>query len=94
MKTLITIVLYVLAASVLLAIVYAAKAARLRNRFERLGVLKGRRLEVILNIAGKPSHRARMAPNREVLEWRRVGFHIALIFTDDVCEGVVHVDEP
>jgi hypothetical protein len=23
-----------------------------------------------------------------VLEWRRVGFHIALLFNDGMCEGV------
>jgi hypothetical protein len=29
-----------------------------------------------------------------VLEWRRVGFHIALSFTDGVCDGVDRVSEP
>lgn len=94
MKTLITIILYTLAASVLLAVVYASKSVRLQNRFKQLGVLKGRHLEEVLKVAGKPSHRARIAPNREVLEWRRVGFHIALMFTDEVCDGVEHVHEP
>lgn len=94
MKTFATIIMYALAASVLVAIICAAKSVRLQNRFRRLGVLKGRHLEEILKFAGKPSHRVRMAPNRELLEWRRVGFHIVLMFTDDVCDGVEYVQKP
>ena len=93
MKTFAEIILYALAASLLLAIIYAAKSARLQARFRRLGVLKGRSLDEVLKFVGEPNHRARLAPNREVLEWRRVGFHVALMFTDDVCDGVERVDE-
>jgi hypothetical protein len=92
MKTLATIILYGLAASVLLALVYAAKSIRLRNRFRRLGALQGRSIEEVLKFAGPPNHRVRLAPDREVLEWRRVGFHIALAFTNGVCDGVTYVE--
>jgi len=92
MKTLATLVLYGVAASLLLALVYAAKAIRLRNRFRRLGPLQGRSMDHILEFAGKPNHRVRLAPDREVLEWRRVGFHIAVAFTDGVCDGVTYVE--
>ena len=94
MMTLLTILAYVLVASLLLAFIYAARSARLQNRFRKLGVLRGRRIEEVVKFTGKPSHRARMAPDREVLEWRRVGFHIALSFTHGVCDGVDHVPEP
>ena len=92
MKTLATIVLYGLAVSLLLALVYAAKSIRLRNRFKRLAPLPGRGLDQILQLAGQPSHRTRMGPDREVLEWRRAGFHIALEFVDGVCAGVTYVE--
>lgn len=82
-----TILLYLLAASVLLAVIYALKSLRLQGRFKRLGVLKGRSMDEVLKFAGKPSHRVKLGPQREVLEWRRVGFHIALLFVNGVCEG-------
>jgi hypothetical protein len=90
MKTILIVIAYALVASILLAVVYAAKSARLQNRFEKLGVLKGRSLDEIVRIAGKPSHRARLGADRELLEWRRVGFHIALACTEGVCDGVAH----
>ncbi len=93
METFIAIVLYALAASLLLAVIYAAKSARLQHRFRRLGALRGRSMDEIIKFAGQPSHRARLAANREVLEWRRVGFHIALMFTDNVCDGVEQVED-
>ena len=90
MSTVLIVLAYALVVSVLIAFIYAMKSARLQNRFERLGVLKGRSLDEIVKFAGKPSHRAAMAANRELLEWRRVGFHLALTFTDGVCDGVAH----
>jgi hypothetical protein len=93
-NTFLTILLYVAAASILLAFIYTLKSLRLQNRFKRLGVLKGRSLEEVLKFVGKPSHRARLDGRREVLEWRRVGFHIALLFTDGVCDGVENVAAP
>jgi hypothetical protein len=90
MKTILIVIAYALVASVLLAVIYAVKSARLQNRFEKLGVLKGRSLDEIVKTAGKPSHRARLGADRELLEWRRVGFHIALTFTAGVCDGVAY----
>ena len=87
----VAIVLYALAASVLLAFIYTLKSLRLQNKFKRLGVLQGRSVDEILKFVGKPSHRGRLDAHREVLEWRRVGFHIALRFTDGVCDGIENV---
>ena len=94
MSTFLTLLAYALVASLLIALIYASRSARLQHRFRKLGALKGRSVDVVIKFAGKPSNRARMASNREVLEWRRVGFHIALSFTDGVCDGVDHVPEP
>ncbi|MBC7469180.1 MAG: hypothetical protein H7322_07625 [Ramlibacter sp.] len=93
MTTFLALVLYALAASLLLAFIYTLKSLRLQNRFKRLGVLKGRSVDEIVKFVGKPSHRGRLDANREVLEWRRVGFHIALLFTDSVCEGAENVTD-
>jgi hypothetical protein len=86
--TLLTILLYLVAASILLAFIFSLKSLRLQNRFKRLGSLRGRSVDEVVKFAGKPSHRSRLDTHREVLEWRRVGFHIALLFNDGVCEGV------
>ena len=94
MNIFLTILLYVLAASILLAFIYTLKSLRLQNRFKRLGALRGRSLDEIIKFAGKPSHRARLDSQHEVLEWRRVGFHLALRFTDGVCDGVENVAAP
>lgn len=94
MNTFLTILLYVLAATVMLAFIYTLKSLRLQSRFKRLGTLRGRSVEEIVKFAGTPSHRGRLDAHREVLEWRRVGFHIALLFNDGVCEGVEDVPAP
>lgn len=91
MNTFLALVLYALAASILLAVIYTLKSLRLQNRFKRLGMLPGRSVGEILKFVGKPSHRGKLDSRREVLEWRRVGFHIALSFTDGVCDGVEKV---
>ena len=94
MNLFLTILLYVLAASILLAFIYTLKSLRLQNKFKRLGALRGRSLDEIIKFAGKPSHRARLDSQHEVLEWRRVGFHLALRFTNGVCDGVENVAAP
>ena len=93
MNIFLALVLYALAASLLLAFIYTLKSLRLQNRFKRLGVLKGRSVDEIVKFVGKPSHRGRLDANREVLEWRRVGFHIALLFTGSVCDGAENVTD-
>jgi hypothetical protein len=94
MTTFLSLLGYALVASLLLALIYASRSARLQHRFRKLGTLKGRSAEEVIKFAGRPSHRARMSGHREVLEWRRVGFHIALSFTDGICDGVDRVPEP
>ena len=91
MSTLLTTVLYLLAISVMLAVIYALKSLRLRKRFQRLGTLPGRSIAEVLQYVGKPSNHSRLPSGREILEWRRVGFHIALSFSHGVCDGVEHV---
>jgi len=93
-NTYVTILLYLLVISVLLALIGAARSVRLQNRFKRLGALKGRHVDDVIKIAGNPHHRVRRGPDTELLEWRRVGFHIALMFKDGLCEGADVVEAP
>lgn len=91
MTTLVALLLYALVASALLAFIATLRSLRLQNRFRRLGVLPGRGIDEVMRFAGKPSHRARIDAQRELLEWRRVGYHIALSFTDGVCDSIVNL---
>ena len=92
MTTIATFLAYALAISILLALIYASKSVRLQNRFRRLGTLEGRQVDDIVKIAGPPKHRSSAGPDREILEWRGVGFHIALSFTGGICDGVTRVE--
>jgi hypothetical protein len=83
---------YLVVLSVMIAFICAVRSARLKHRFQRLAPLAGRSLDQIVKLVGKPGHRSRTGPNREILEWKRVGFHIALAFTDNVCDGVIQVE--
>ena len=90
MSFVIALVANLLVASLLAAFVMALRSARLRNRFEQMGVVKGRPIDEVIRLAGKPSHRGRIDEHRELLEWRRINFHIALTFTDGICDGVAY----
>ena len=92
MTTFAAFLAYLVVLSVMVAFICAVRAARLKNRFQKLAPLEGRNLDELIRLAGKPSHRSRTAPNREILEWKRVGFHIALAFTNDICDGIIHVE--
>ena len=90
MSTILVALLYLLVASLMLAFILSVRSARLRNRFEKMGRLEGRSLDEVVRLAGKPSHRGRMDAQRELLEWRRISFHVALTFTNGVCDGVAY----
>ncbi|MDP3619127.1 MAG: hypothetical protein Q8R63_04975 [Ramlibacter sp.] len=92
MTTFAALLAYLVVLSIMIAFICAVRAARLKNRFKRLAPLTGRSLDEILKAVGKPGHRSRTAPNREILEWKRVGFHIALAFTNNVCDGIIQVE--
>ena len=92
MGTVLSVIVYVLLASVLLAGIYALKAARLKQRFDKLGNPQGRSLAEILDRVGPPSHRGQRG-DHEVLEWRRVNFHIALSFSNGVCDGIYRTSQ-
>ena len=94
MTTLLTVLAYVFALTLVLALVHAARSVRLQNRFRRLGSVEGRTMEEIVRHVGPPNHHVKLANDREILEWRRVRFHVALSFTKGVCDGAMDVNAP
>jgi hypothetical protein len=94
MSTVLTLLGYLVALTAVLAIVYAAKAVRLQNRFRRMGKAEGRTLDEVVKLLGPPSNHTKLPTGREILEWRRVGFHHALSFTNGICDGQMDVNAP
>jgi hypothetical protein len=63
----------------------------LNQRFLRLGTLAGRREAEIVAVVGPPQARSALPGGRYLLQWMRVGYHIALAFEPDgTCIGVTH----
>jgi hypothetical protein len=62
----------------------------LQRKFRKLGVLKGQRKSVIFIMAGAPNAISTLPNGRTLCQWQATGYHIALIFDGDICEGVSH----
>lgn len=88
MSTLATLLLVVLFATLATAYAGAVRSSALRRRFEALGKIPGRPLEEIVRHVGEPHRREKPHAGREILEWRRINFHVVLTFTNGVCDGV------
>ncbi|MBI2772241.1 MAG: hypothetical protein HYX47_21660 [Burkholderiales bacterium] len=88
MKTLLLLAVVVIFASLAAAWAGAIRSRTLRHKFESLGVIPGRTMAEIIKFVGEPHRRSKLAPGREVLEWRRINFHVVLTFTAEVCDKV------
>ena len=78
---------------VLYAIISAMTTApgrSLQNKFVNMGTLTGKSKNVIISIVGSPNSISALPDGKVVLQWMATGYHIALIFNDDICEGVSH----
>lgn len=68
-----------------------AAGRELKKRFAELEQLKGKTKREIVAAVGSPSAVSGMADGRTLCQWMKSGFHIALIFDGDVCEGISHM---
>jgi hypothetical protein len=64
--------------------------ASLRHKFQELGTIQGRTLHQIIAVVGPPNSRSVIGNGRVVCQWMATGYHVALIFTDDICDGISH----
>jgi len=62
----------------------------LESKFAKLGVLAGRTKAEIINAVGAPTSTSAMTDGKTLLQWMVTGYHIALLFDGDICEGVTH----
>ena len=67
-----------------------AKDANLAQRFADLGDLEGKPLDEITAAAGPPHAITAAEDGRTLYQWASPGYTIALVFKDNVCEGVHH----
>jgi hypothetical protein len=67
------------------------EAARaLQRKFQSLGDMRGKTFAEIAAVAGQPNSISAAADGKVLRQWQRTGYHIALLFKDDVCEGITH----
>ena len=67
-----------------------APGRSLQVKFVRMGTLAGKTKDEIIAIVGTPNSISALADGKAMLQWMATGYHIALIFNGDICEGVSH----
>lgn len=66
------------------------EARSFKRKLYALGHIAGRTKEEIIQAVGLPNSFSGVGEGRELLQWQRPGYHIALLFKDGVCEGATH----
>lgn len=68
-----------------------AEGNDLATKFAALGTLTGRtREEIIAAVGEQPTSVSSIGENQTLVQWQKTGYHIALAFTGDICDGVTH----
>ena len=67
-----------------------APGANLQSKFVGLGTLKGKTKNEIISVVGPPNSISAAANGKTLYQWIATGYHIALPFDGDACEGVTH----
>jgi hypothetical protein len=62
----------------------------LAKKFAELGTIAGKSKQEIIEAVGQPTSFSALAENQTLLQWQAIGYHIALSFTGEVCNGVTH----
>jgi len=75
---------------ILWAIASAMAATGIRKKFADLGVLTGKTKGEFYVLVGPPNSISSLGVGKEILQWQASGYHIALTFTNDVCDGIAH----
>lgn len=66
------------------------EASSFKKRLYALGHLTGRTKDEIILVIGVPNSFSAVADGKELLQWQRPGYHIALLFSEGICEGATH----
>lgn len=60
------------------------------RKFADLGQLAGKTKTEIIWAVGNPTSFSAMADGKSLLQWQETGYHIALLFSGEKCDGVTH----
>ena len=82
--------LVILLLPIIAAIGWSLQAASLQSKFSRMGTLRGRTRNEIIAAAGQPNSVSSIGPNQTLMQWQTTGYHIALTFTGEMCNGISH----
>jgi hypothetical protein len=66
------------------------EAHSFKRKLYALGHIAGRTKEDIILAVGVPNSFSGVGSGKELLQWQRPGYHIALLFKDGICEGATH----
>jgi hypothetical protein len=67
-----------------------APGMMLQQKFVNLGTLAGKTKDEIIVVVGNPNSISGTPDGKVIMQWMSTGYHISLIFEDDICEGVSH----
>ena len=62
----------------------------LQSKFVSLGSLKGRSKTEIVAVVGLPNSISGLPNGKTLCQWMATGYHIALRFDGEICEGITH----
>lgn len=65
-----------------------APGRALQRKFMSLGDMRGMTRARIEAVAGTPNSFGALGGNQILLQWMATGYHIALVFEDDICQGI------
>lgn len=80
----------ILLGGVITAAKKSAQGAELQQKFVGLGNLVGKTKDEIIAAVGPPNSLSSMGDDSTLLQWQTQGYHIALLFRGELCEGVTH----
>lgn len=63
--------------------------AQMRSKFVSLGDMRGKHKNEILQVVGNPNSVSALVDG-ELLQWQATGYHIALLFQNNICQGICH----
>lgn len=72
----------------LISAIVAAPGKLLAQKFASAGTLAGKSKDEIVAIVGPPNSVSGLEGGKTLCQWMAAGYHIALRFDGEVCEGV------
>ena len=63
--------------------------SQMRSKFVSLGDMRGKHKNEIFRVVGNPNSVSALVDG-ELLQWQATGYHIALHFQNNICQGISH----